>query len=93
MLSAPVASVAPSVPVDLRVAEFSRGNQTTLGKAFDLQAYNRSGGAYRAASICMVPAGDVLSSRRNSVKAKVSPTGFQVAFSAIRICWWIQRRR
>ena len=26
--------------------------------------YMRSGGAYRAASICMVPAGDVLSSRR-----------------------------
>ena len=59
-----VRSLEPRVRIDLRVAEFSRGNQSVLRRGFDVGAYNRSGGAYRDASICMVPAGDVLSSRR-----------------------------
>ena len=50
--------------IDLRVAELSRGNQSSLGSAFDVEAYKRSGASYRQASICLVPAGDVITSRR-----------------------------
>lgn len=54
----------PELNVDVRIGEFSRGNQTALVRAFDPEAYRRSGGAYQSASICLVPAGDVITSRR-----------------------------
>lgn len=58
-----ISVVAPHVPIDLRIAEFTRVNVTDR-RSFDLEAYKRSGYAYQAASICAAPAGDVLSSRR-----------------------------
>ena len=58
------ADSASRIRVDLRVGEMSRGNQSALHLAFDLPTYAASGHAYKAASMCIVPAGDTPSSRR-----------------------------
>jgi len=59
-----IESTQSSVSVDLRTGEVSRGNQSALRGTFDVEAYRRSGLAYQASSICLVPAGDTITSRR-----------------------------
>lgn len=59
-----IESTQSSVSVDRRIAEVSRGNQSALRGTFDVEAYRRSGLAYQASSICLVPAGDTITSRR-----------------------------
>ena len=39
-----VQALFPRIRVDMRVSEFSRGNQTLLREVFNLSAYNASGG-------------------------------------------------
>ena len=41
-----IESTQSSVSVDLRTGEVSRGNQSALRGAFDVEAYRRSGLAY-----------------------------------------------
>ncbi|KAL1519698.1 hypothetical protein AB1Y20_023208 [Prymnesium parvum] len=64
LLRVPSVAAHTKVPTDVRIAEFTRGNNTALRRAFNVSEYESSGMAYKKASICMVPAGDVLSSRR-----------------------------
>jgi hypothetical protein len=50
-----------SVPVDTRAGEMTRGSNRS---AYSRDSYARTARSYRAASMCMVPSGDVPSSRR-----------------------------
>jgi hypothetical protein len=53
--------VRGSVPVDTQTGEMTRGSNRS---AYSRDSYARTARSYRAASMCMVPAGDVPSSRR-----------------------------
>ena len=53
--------VRGSVPVDTQTGEMTRGSNRS---AYSRDLYARTARSYRAASMCMVPAGDVPSSRR-----------------------------
>ena len=52
------------IPVDIQIGEMTRGNQNGLASSFNNARYARSASSFLRASLCMVPSGDVVTSRR-----------------------------